>query len=98
MKNRTYYTLRKLNPNTCNKPYELDKYLYIHDKLKSHDNECNIAYAILFHSKKEAEEYKTTNDNAKDYAIYKVDPREHCLSRTSCDDCSWSGACQRYPY
>ena len=97
MRNRTYYTLRKLNPNACDKYYQSDKYLYIHDKLKSRDDACNIAYAILFHSKKEAEEYKTTHDDAKDYAIYKVDPRDHCLSKTSCDDCSWSGPCQRHP-
>ena len=29
-------------------------------------------------------------------AKYEVDPRNHCLSETSCDDCSWGGPCPRH--
>ena len=96
MRNRTYYALRKLNPNACDKYYRSDKYLYIHDRLSMRGAEYKIGSAILFNSKEKAEQYKATHINAKDYEVYEVDPRRHCLSETSCDDCSWGGPCPRH--
>lgn len=96
---RLYYVLRKLNSKAQynNTQYQIDKYIYIHDRLDMWGAEWKIASATLFNSKEEAEQYKAIHANAKDYEIYEVDPREHCLSETSCDNCSWGGVCPRHP-
>ena len=94
---KKYYVLRKINPEAKYEidKYLFDKYLYIHDRLSMRGAEYKIGSAILFNSKEKAEQYKATHINAKDYEVYEVDPRRHCLSETSCDDCSWGGPCPR---
>ena len=96
---KKYYVLRKINPEAKYEidKYLFDKYLYIHDRLSMRGAEYKIGSAILFNSKEKAEQYKATHINAKDYEVYEVDPRRHCLSETSCDDCSWGGPCPRHP-
>lgn len=98
-KQRYFYVLRKPNPKAKynDTQYQIDKYLYIHGKLSMWGAEYDIASATLFNSKEEAEQYKATHVKAKDYNVYEVDPRKHCLSETSCDDCSWGGVCPRHP-
>ena len=91
--NKLYYVLRKLNPKA---EYDFERYLYVHGKLGMWGANFDIASAILFDSKEEAEQYKATHIRAKDYKVYKVDPRKHCLSETFCDDCSWGGTCPRH--
>ena len=53
-----------------------------------------IKLVVLFYK---AEQYKATHISAKDYEVCEVDPRNHCLSETSCDDCSWGEPCPRHP-
>lgn len=98
-KQRYFYVLRKINPKAKynDTQYQIDKYLYIHGKLSMWGTEYDIASATLFNTKEEAEQYKATHLKAKDYKVYEVDPRKHCLSETSCDDCSWGGVCPRHP-
>ena len=91
---KKYYVLRKFNPEA---KYEVDTYLYIHGKLSMWGADYKIGSAILFNSKEKAAKYKATHISAEDYEVYEVDPRKHCLSETSCDDCSWDGPCPRHP-
>ena len=95
-KTKLYYVLRKLNPK-ANPNYDFTKYIYIHSKLGMWDTEYDIASATLFNSKEEAEQYRATHSRAQAYEVFEVDPREICLSTTSCDDCSWGGTCPRHP-
>ena len=89
--NKLYYVLRKLNPNAR----DIDKYLYVHGELGMWGAEWKLSSAILFNSKKEAEQYRATHTDVGDYEVYEVDPRKQCLSERSCDNCSWGGICPR---
>ncbi len=91
-----YYVLRKRNAKEKD-PDGVLAYQYIHEKLWWRDTKYDIGAAKLFKSKEEAQTYKDTHKTATNYEIFEVDPREICLSTTSCDDCSWGGACPRHP-
>lgn len=90
--NKPYYVLRKLNP----KAQDIDKYLYVHGELGMWGAEWKLSSAILFNSKKEAEQYRATHADVMDYKVCEVDPRKQCLSERSCDNCSWGGTCPRH--
>lgn len=90
-----YYVLRKRNTKEKD-PNDVWAYKYIHGKLWWRDTEYDIGAAKLFNSKEEAQAYKDTHKTASTYEVFEVDPREVCLSTTSCDDCSWGGVCPRH--
>lgn len=83
------------------------KYYYILRGIQDHEvyvdehggeRHYNMGSAKLFSDATQAEEYRMTLKKASKYEVYKVNPRVHCLSSHSCDDCDWGGPCPRHSY